>query len=243
MRIVEYLQNGRLHVQEITNSGNFIVPSGVYVIFISGVGAGGGGAAGGSNTTTISAAGGWGGSSGASVIMLPMFVVPGQVIPVVIGIGGLGGVGTTGNTGGPVTIPGNPGTDTSIGDLVLSGGGRGDTSLLDNGGKPPLDLDDNVESRGHFYHGARSGYPSILPAGTDGVLHLDSKNGGKAGGGSPFGKGADGGDGCVDNASPGSDGAAGSRGSGGGGGGAAHAGNQTGSGGQGGNGYVAIGWQ
>ncbi|MES9926001.1 MAG: hypothetical protein ABW152_18120 [Candidatus Thiodiazotropha endolucinida] len=243
MRVVEYLQNGRLHVQEITSSRNFIVPSGVYVIFISGVGAGGGGAAGASNTSTLAAVGGWGGSSGASAIMLPMFVTPGQVIPIVIGVGGLGGVGITINSNGSILNVGSPGTDTTIGDIVLPGGGRGEGTLVDNAGKPPLDLDDSVVSRGHFYHGARSGYPAILSAGAIGAPGVENKQGGKAGGGSPFSLGADGGAGCADNASPGSDGAAGSRGSGGGGGGAAHAGNQTGSGGQGGNGYVTIGWQ
>lgn len=241
--LVQFLQGGRLRTQEITESGNFIVPPGVYVIFVSGTGAGAGASAGSSHTGSSVAYGGIGGSSGASVLMLPMFVTPGQVIPIVLGVGGLGGTGTTSDTLGNIISPGNDGTDTTIGDLVLPGGGRGYNTIIDNAGRPPFDFDDEGTSAGHFYHGARSQYPSIMPAGLAGVDGAYNKLAGRSGGGSLFAKGGDAGDGAVDTASPGQDGSPGSRGSGGGGGGAATAGYMTGNGAPGGDGYVVMAWQ
>lgn len=79
---------------QLTTSGNFTVPAGVFELQVEGSGAGGGG--GGAATLTS----GGGGASG-SKSWTRIEVVPGQVIPFVIGAGGAGGgIGADGVSGG-----------------------------------------------------------------------------------------------------------------------------------------------
>ncbi|MCU7877128.1 MAG: hypothetical protein KZQ84_10060 [Candidatus Thiodiazotropha sp. (ex Lucinoma borealis)] len=232
---------GGFEYQEFLNSGQFTVPDGVELIYISGCGAGGGGQAGGAIGSASTALGGIAGSSGAAILDFPQKVTPGQVIDIVIGVGGVGGIGTNLDTGGNPGNPGAIGTPTSIGDIVLPAGAGGNDTLQDNAGKPPLDLDDNAHSTGVVYHGARSTYPCVNKPGLDGAIGGTGKLGGKGGGASPFSKGGDGGDGGTVGA-PGQDGSPGSKGSGGGGGGACYTGNLSGSGAPGGDGYALIKW-
>lgn len=236
----QFLTNGSLVFTPFSVSGNYTVPQGVYIIWISGVGAGGGATAGAVHSGTSTAAGGIGGNSGAAAIMVPMFVTPGQVIPIVVGVGGLGGTGSDISTNGVILSTGQDGTETRVGDLVLAPGRGAISSIQDRGGKIPLDIDDQATSTGMLINGARTGQSSLYPPGVAGVLGYTGKQGGSAGAGSAFAPGGDAGDGGQIGL-PAGDGLAGSKGSGGGGGGASIAGQMSGDGGPGGDGYVVIG--
>ncbi|KTT00108.1 hypothetical protein NS376_15980 [Pseudomonas oryzihabitans] len=128
--------------QRITSSGNFIVPEGVYTVYLSGcAGGGGGGGGGGAINSSSTGAGGAGGSAGQSVIRQAVSVTPGQVIPVVIGAGGVGGgAGTPSVNGGT----GGTGSSTTFGSLLTLTGGSSSsgglsytsTSNLPAGGSP-----------------------------------------------------------------------------------------------------------
>lgn len=101
-------------------SGNFVVPAGVSVLYITGCGAGGGGAA--YNGTT---SGGGGGGGGGSCLKAKVTVAPGDTISVTIGTGG--GGGQTANAAGAA------GGATSFGSLVTLSGGAGGGSAAAGG--------------------------------------------------------------------------------------------------------------
>jgi hypothetical protein len=97
---------GFSNIVQLTGSGNWTVPAGVFAAKITAIGAGGGG--GGAGTTTSSTiAAGAGGNSGSWAIAIEA-VTPGQVIAYSCGSGGSGGSnsGGSGSTGGTTTILG-----------------------------------------------------------------------------------------------------------------------------------------
>jgi hypothetical protein len=98
--------------QQFVTAGTFpfMVPEGVYMVWVSGVGGGAGGRAGDGVTA---------GQTGMMAIMTydyPVKVSPGQVVSVTVGTGGAGGAGSSGNAGGS----GNP---SSFGSYVTMSGG------------------------------------------------------------------------------------------------------------------------
>jgi len=109
-----------------TADGSFTVPAGVTRLWISGVAGGGGGGGGGSNNAanSIGQSGG-GGGSGQAVFKKGVIVVPGQVIPITIGLGGAGGAG--GTAGNDDAVNGAIGTDTIIGTYLTLAHGLGGT--------------------------------------------------------------------------------------------------------------------
>ncbi|WP_282372783.1 hypothetical protein [Pseudomonas sp. PS02290] len=109
---IKALRGGQL----FTSSGLFVVPAGIYRIWVSACAGGSAGAGGGGATnTTGTGGGGAGGSAGQSILWRAFDVVPGQVISITIGVGGIGGTGGGPTTGGG---PGSVGGATVIGTLV-----------------------------------------------------------------------------------------------------------------------------
>lgn len=120
----------KFQTQSFTVAGtyNFQVPIGVYTILCKGVGAGGGGAGGEGGSTWSSGGGGSGGYFEGWI-----FVTPGQIIIITIGLGGAGG--SPGNG-----VAGNNGGSTSIGSFMSATGGGGAVggTSTSSGGPPGL---------------------------------------------------------------------------------------------------------
>lgn len=85
----------------ITASGSWVVPSGVFSVFV--LATSGGGAGAGSTTTGNFKFGGSGGEAG-STGAVEVKVVPGQTLSIVIGAGGVAVSGLDGNIGGDTTV-------------------------------------------------------------------------------------------------------------------------------------------
>ncbi|CNI32897.1 tail fiber repeat 2-containing protein [Yersinia frederiksenii] len=213
-----------------TSSGSFIVPEGVFTIWVSGCAAGGGGGSSLSTNSSSFVTGGSGGGAGQPVIRFPITVTPGQVIPVTIGIGGTGATAATnnatagGNTqlgvGGSLLnlIGGSPGT--------LSGGGA---SFPSNFGGPAGGV----------------GYPAGSPAQDTSSYTATTASGGSGGQGAsgPFGQAGPAGRGASGGSQPA--GAGFGYGAGGSGAGGAYVSPVTAAGATGAsglNGYLAIEW-
>lgn len=95
-------------------SGNFTVPSGITVAWVTAVGGGGGGAGGDSTEK------GGGGGGGGVVLNYPISVTPGNTYNVVVGINGTAGANVApGGVGGDSYVTGD------IGITVTGGGGGG----------------------------------------------------------------------------------------------------------------------
>lgn len=113
--------------QSFAADGTFTVPDGVFLVFLSGEGAGGSGAAGNDSSEAAS-----GGGSGRLTVLEPMPVVPGQQISVVIGAAAPGVTASAG-----ANVNGNDGGNTQFGDLIFNGGKGGaitnNTSYADGG--------------------------------------------------------------------------------------------------------------
>lgn len=154
-------------LSSLSTSGSFVVPAFIYKLRIEAWGAGGGGA---DDSAAASGAGGGGGSYGMAI----KTVVPGQVIPYVIGTGGAngvpaiagtastilgmtagGGTGATNNTiagvggtatGFDFTIAGQGGQTNSINDATVHSGG--DAPRGGAGGNGPVSKDGVVPGGG-----------------------------------------------------------------------------------------------
>ena len=115
-----------------TADGSFTVPAGVTRLWISGVAGGGGGSGGAGQRSSLGnfVYLGSGGGSGQAVFKKGVVVVPGQVIPITIGLGGAGGAGGAG--GGNLGADGLNGTDTIVGTYLTLDHGNG--GLLAAGG-------------------------------------------------------------------------------------------------------------
>lgn len=118
---------GLPNIQVFTASGDFIVPAGVTKIKVT-VQAGGGGS--GRNINSNASAGG--GAGGTAIAFLT--VVPGSILPVVVGAGGAAGTSVTGGTAagtggtssiGGVSATGGAGSVTTSSTAAYSGGAGG----------------------------------------------------------------------------------------------------------------------
>ena len=210
-------------VQEFTANGTFVVPEGVYMIWVTAAGGGGGG--GGSSytsgSTKVYKSGGGGGGGGACISRRPFAVIPGTSINITIGAAGsAGGADADGGKGG----------STVIGSLItLVGGAAGVAGS--NGRHGGQGGDGGGFGGSGYYSGSENGLALVGSNGVIGSAGLTPSWGGGGGGGS------------VGNGGAGGYSAAGSAGSkGGGGGGGDCEGSTKTKGGAGGKGYVLIEW-
>jgi hypothetical protein len=90
----------RPRVIKFTNSGTWVVPTNVEVIWVTGIAGGGGGGGGGGGY----GGGGGGGGSGNVCINVPLRVQSGETLTITIGAGGSGGSGGNGGSGGDTII-------------------------------------------------------------------------------------------------------------------------------------------
>lgn len=114
---------GSIVTQEFLASGNFTVPANITSLSVCVCGGGGGGGEGTSPAGLNSCGAGGGGGSGV-VKNTAVVVVPGEVIPIVIGAGGLGNVASPGPGGGPGGV-GENSTFTAVSATITSIGGGG----------------------------------------------------------------------------------------------------------------------
>ena len=155
--------------ETFTSDGTFIVPDGVYKIWVTACAGGGGGGGATWNRSYTTGAGGGGG--GALIVNKPYNVTPGQSIPITIGKGGAGGASafTYGDD-----KDGSNGGNTIVGDLVTLKGGYG-------GKRPANGLDLNQGGYGGAGGDGSAGYGG---AGgyyvKDTSNYLDGFNGGKS---------------------------------------------------------------
>ena len=138
----------RLAVQDFLYTGFqqfFTVPSGVYMLYIWGIGGGGGGGsgAGGSTNSTTRQCGGGGGGGGAFGRGSWLPVVPGEVLTIDVGAGGAGGPeapaggnGSNGSNGGTTSVYANSAPTGVLCQFGGAGGGRagGANNATGNGG-------------------------------------------------------------------------------------------------------------
>ncbi|CTQ45759.1 DUF2793 domain-containing protein [Roseibium aggregatum] len=112
------------------SDGFFIVPAGIYMIWVTAIGGGGGGASGtGAVSTNVSGGGvrygGNAGKNGAACLLMPVRVTPGDNFPITIGRGGAGGVQpAVANT----NVAGVAGGTTIAGNIILPGGEAGENA-------------------------------------------------------------------------------------------------------------------
>lgn len=166
---VSVYQNNRYTEFLSAGKRRYVVPDGVYKLYIAacGGGAGGTGAAGDrySDLTSVNGAGGGG---GAAVLNYEILVNPGDILNITVGAGGAGGVTsdnpTAGANGGDTIIEnyitlkgGNAGAvvDTGPG-YTFTGGKAGGTGGGDGGG-PELNGKDGILGKGGRYDGGSHG--------------------------------------------------------------------------------------
>lgn len=113
---VPMMKQGFNEEQYFTASGSFTVPDFIYKIKVSAWGGGGGGHDGSGGTY-----GGGGGGGGAFVKGI-LNVLPGQIIPITLGVGGIAGA------------PGTDGTATTVLTMIAGGGIHSITSTPGQGG-------------------------------------------------------------------------------------------------------------
>lgn len=226
-----------------TGSGNFSVPAGVSLVYVTGVGAGGAG--GGIATSATTGAGG--GGSGEHGISIPYAVTPGGTVAYSVGAKGTGTAGGAGGTG----------ADTTFGNLTFKGGGgapgvasrTGGAGGGQRGAAAPttaagaIGSIEAIQMFGGSSGGAggtgttgagTAGGSSVYAGGAAGAAAA-SQSGGSGGAGSIYGAGGAGGAGGANGTSAAST----AYGAGGGGGG----GKATGTtGGDGAGGYLLIEW-
>jgi len=110
-----------------TASDSWVIPAGVFKIYVTGSGGGGsgGGGFGGS-----AAGGGGGGGSGLACYQKPIDVIPGDTVTITIGAQATGGTpGANGNNGNATIL-----AFTSVAELRLNGGNYGAAGTATNGG-------------------------------------------------------------------------------------------------------------
>lgn len=120
-------------VNSASGPWTWVVPEGVRMLMITGVGGGAGGTGGTNNAT--STGGGGGGGSALSITGLPLFVTPGASLTITLGAGGTGGTPTTGATNGG---------DTTIAGIYFSPWGEGTTFKIFGGGANTTTRTDGV---------------------------------------------------------------------------------------------------
>lgn len=157
-----------------SGAGTFVVPAGVYGIYVTTIGGGGGG---GGNTTGSSLPGGGGGAGAGNRSYLS--VTPGQSISYSVGAGGSGGApNNPGVQGGNTTFTGATGSVGGAGGTatIKGGNGGGGDNNLGMGG--PGGPGTYTPALGYWY-GGQGGGPGW-------IAHLDNTAGngiGRGGGG------------------------------------------------------------
>ena len=227
---VSGLSGGTTNSQEFTSTGAFTfnVPTGVTLVYVTGIGAGQGGKASATNHLA------YGGGSGMSCWRVPVIVTSGGTLT--------GSVGTGGAAVGPGEVAANDGGDTTIGSyIVLKGGGKGTSATGTGTSATGVGGGYGIAGIGGAPGGPGTTYGPFL-GGSGGGSPAAGGRGGPAGnfqGGAVSGTTAGGGAASPWAAGGAATGAgtagSGSRGSGGGGA-------DTGTSGAGGNGYVLIEW-
>lgn len=159
--------------QIFTSNGNFTVPAGVKLIFLTGTAGGGGGGG------DSAGAEGGGGAGGTCIIGYPLVVTPAAVHAVVIGAGGAGGaVSGSGSAGGVTTFGGTLlSLAGGLGGNVSGAGGVGHTRFparSTNGGAGTS----GTSGESNYFYSGGAGYGA---------------NGGGGGGAGLFGAGGAGG--------------------------------------------------
>lgn len=214
-----------------TSAGSFIVPAGVYTIYVSACAGGGGGASGATNnggqSSLVGGGGGGGGGAGQFIYKQPYSVTPGQVINITTGSAGPGAAGSTSGAG---KFGGNGGS-TVIGSLITLSPGLS--------GNPGIQVQQNVAGYGGAGGAGGGGYPSGQ-FGSDGNYTGNGGNGAS----SPFGGGGGGTRAATGTTDPGGNayGFGGGGGGSGGGYGQASVNVQSGPGGNGSPGIAIIEW-
>lgn len=112
----------RRGVEYTSGSGNFTVPDNVYEIEYEIVGGGSGGGSGGFDSNAANTAGGGGSGSPGVVLRGRKKVIPGEVLPYVVGAKGNGGAAVSSSGAGNA---GSDGGHSSLGGLVAFGGKAG----------------------------------------------------------------------------------------------------------------------
>lgn len=210
-------------VQEFTANGTFVVPEGIYKIFVTACGGGGGGGGADSSDDDY---GGCGGNGGTCILREPFAVTPGQQIVITIGNGGAAGA----NSSSPTV--GSNGGATVIGNLVTLPGGSAGTSYR-YANKAEKNIGAGVGGNGGYHTSSTNS--AEAEDGVDGVRGKGGSSGGNrcgGGGGGSYGVGGNGATASLAATSPGF--------GGGGGGGAAETAATKAS--AGGKGYCLIEW-
>lgn len=187
--------------QEFIDSGTFIVPEGVYKIWVTACGGGASGSSYGGNST-YGYPGGAGGNGGEAIVKKPFNVSPGEIINITIGAGGASvssGIGKAGgNTiiGNLVTLLGGPAPAGTISpnDVCREGAGRGGKGYQNGEGG---DGEDGIMGKGgrgagrawcYYYD---SSFTTNVYADT-GVLWINDNSEAAGGGGGSLGNGGNG---------------------------------------------------
>lgn len=217
-----------------TQDGEFIVPDGISIIYVTAAAGGGGG--GGGKGGAVNRIGGGGGGGGACIARKLYPVEPGQVISITIGKGGIGGEGINQRSESSEPAYGENGTPTILSNIVtLSGGSAGRFSTGGNGGSP---------NGGEGANGRAVGSSTGQNAGDGIVDTILGING--IGGSSSYAGGGGGSIGYGGSGSAYSSGSSGMYGGGGSGGGASSTSDDPYTngerGGKGGDGIVVIEW-
>lgn len=180
---------GNLQIKTFTVNGSWTVPPGVTTALVRAVGGGAGGGGGrGGATSAIGGGGGGGGAPGSCFIT---GLIPGSIIPYVVGVAGVGGaadtVGGTGATGGS-------GGQTSFGSYLISPGGFGGTGVLFSGGTgggtnspggPAGSPGPNYESKRNTWTAGSNGTTTEIGIGATNSFINVAGAGGNGGSGSP----------------------------------------------------------
>lgn len=130
--MVEAQQRFAKGIQVFTEDGEFVVPPGIYLAFVTLVGGGGGGGGGGQDTRNVFVPGG-GGGAGEFKYRVAIPVTPGQRIKVTVGKAGQGGKTILAPQNKPLP-DGHAGGISSFGSFVsVSGGGAGNGGFTGSG--------------------------------------------------------------------------------------------------------------
>lgn len=139
----------------ITTSGNFIVPDGVFNVWVTQSSGGQGGQGGQNGDGSVDGANGASGSPGQGAIRFSVPVVPGAAVPCVVGAGGTGGAAGVGSGG--------------VGSIGALGGATSFGSYLTT---PSATMSAQIFGPGNGVMGGTYGVastPSTVPNGAPGV--------------------------------------------------------------------------
>jgi len=164
------IQDG-IVVNSASGPWTWVVPTGVRLLLVSGVGGGSGGTGGTNNAT--STGGGGGGGPGLAMVNAPVFVTPGASLTITLGAGGTGGTPTTGATnGGDTTVSGlyfQPYGEGTV--FKLFGGGANQTTRTDGAGQDSGSVGGNAPGS-NASPGLAGGTSAATPTNATGAARL-----------------------------------------------------------------------